>query len=85
MAGGPDDGLPCRGSHADHLAHAYLRRAPPWPLQLPSMGSDQPTTDSPSHQHACLVILDALATLLDRLSSTGVLQGLGLWGGHGSD
>ncbi|KAL4445301.1 hypothetical protein ABPG77_011126 [Micractinium sp. CCAP 211/92] len=42
--------------------------------QLPAMGSDQPTTDSPSHQHACLVILDALATLLDRLNSTG-----GLW------
>ncbi|KAL4428110.1 hypothetical protein ABPG75_002199 [Micractinium tetrahymenae] len=38
--------------------------------QLPSMESDQPTTESPSHQHACLVILDAMATLMDRLNST---------------
>lgn len=56
---------------------AGTQRLPPAPLpQLPSMDSDQPATESPSHQHACLVILDALATLLDRLNSTGAAREL---------
>ncbi|PRW44427.1 Fanconi anemia group D2-like protein [Chlorella sorokiniana] len=31
---------------------------------VPEHESDQPTTESPSHQHACLLILDALRSLL---------------------
>jgi len=40
---------------------------------MPSYDSDQPVTDSPSHQHACLLILDALAGLLAKVCATGGL------------
>jgi hypothetical protein len=43
------------------------------PAQLPELDTDKPTTCSPSHQHACLLILDALLALLGRLEPGGPL------------
>lgn len=50
--------------HHHHTPITYTLLSFP---QMPDLESDQPTTESPSHQHACLLILDALRTLLGRL------------------
>lgn len=36
----------------------------PLSCQMPDLKSEEPVTESPSHQHACLLILDALLAVM---------------------
>lgn len=45
------------------------------PAQLPELESDQPTCESPSHQHACLLMVDALLGLMPKVDPGGWVGG----------